>query len=79
MRRLLSAAAAALTLSMGVIAHAADMRRPALKALPPAPIYSWTGCYVGIGGGYGLYNEELALVAAAPPRAYRPAPSSSTG
>lgn len=67
MRRLLSAAAAAaLTLSMGVIAHAADMRRPALKAPPPAPVYSWTGCYVGIGGGYGLYNEELALVAVAP-------------
>ena len=51
---------------MGVIAHAADIARPALKAPPPAPIYSWTGCYVGIGGGYGLYNEELALVAVAP-------------
>ena len=64
MRRLLSAAAAAaLTLSTGVIAHAADMRRPALKAPPPAPVYSWTGCYAGIGGGYGMYNEELALVA----------------
>jgi hypothetical protein len=64
MRKLLfAAAAAALNLSMGVIAHAADMRRPALKAPPPAPVYSWTGCYVGIGGGYGMYNEELALVA----------------
>jgi len=38
-------------------ALAADMARPAYKAPlpPPAPIYNWTGCYVGvnIGGAWG--------------------------
>jgi outer membrane immunogenic protein len=68
MRRILRAAAAAgLTLSMGVIAQAADMRRAVVKAPPPAPpAYGWTGCYVGVGAGYGLSNEELALVTVQP-------------
>jgi outer membrane immunogenic protein len=40
-------------------AAAADMRRPAYKAPPPvmesAPIYNWTGCYIGanVGGLWG--------------------------
>jgi outer membrane immunogenic protein len=62
MRILFLAAAATSTLSMSVIADAADMRAPAYKAEPlPAPALSWTGCYVGAGGGYGTYNEETAL------------------
>jgi hypothetical protein len=61
MKKLLAAAAASLTLSMGVSAHAADLRRPVMKA-PPPPVYNWTGCYVGVGAGYGMYNEETALV-----------------
>src|SRR3981189_2145692 len=35
----------------------------------PAPIAyapSWTGCYVGGGGGYGLWNQENTLFADAP-------------
>jgi outer membrane immunogenic protein len=32
---------------------AADM---ALKAEAPAPVYNWTGCYVGVNGGYGWNN-----------------------
>jgi|SRR5215468_6274523 len=31
-------------------AMAADMP---LKAPPPVPVFSWTGCYIGIQGGYG--------------------------
>jgi outer membrane immunogenic protein len=31
-------------------AMAADMP---LKAPPPIPVFSWTGCYIGIQGGYG--------------------------
>jgi outer membrane immunogenic protein len=31
-------------------ATAADMP---LKAPPPIPVFSWTGCYIGIQGGYG--------------------------
>jgi outer membrane immunogenic protein len=39
-------------------AVAADM---AVKAVRPAPVVaavSWTGCYVGGGGGYGLFHQE---------------------
>ncbi|MGC2075863.1 MAG: porin family protein [Xanthobacteraceae bacterium] len=25
---------------------------------PPAPVYNWTGCFVGAGGGYGMYNVD---------------------
>ena len=40
------------------VASAADLPRPAYKApiFSPAPVYSWTGFYVGIHGGYG-WNE----------------------
>jgi outer membrane immunogenic protein len=76
--RWFAAAAAALTLSMNVSAHGADKplpKAPAPKAITPvykapppaAPTpRSWTGCYVGVGGGYGIYNEESALVTTAP-------------
>jgi outer membrane immunogenic protein len=45
-------------------AVAADMRMP-VKAPPPAApvaVYSWSGCYVGAGGGYGMYNQESQFV-----------------
>lgn len=64
MRTLLLAAIAALTVSMGAAAHAADKRVPVYKAPPPppAPVANWTGCYVGVGAGYGMVSEETALV-----------------
>src|SRR3979411_1489724 len=37
----------------------------------PAPVAyapSWTGCYVGGGGGYGLWNQENTFFANGPPR-----------
>ncbi len=40
-------------------AMAADMPTKApmlMKA--PAPVYNWTGCYIGGGGGYGMWNQE---------------------
>ena len=40
---------------------AADMSAPApmlSKAPVMAPAFSWTGCYVGAGGGYGMWNQE---------------------
>jgi outer membrane immunogenic protein len=45
-------------------AVAADLRMPTkapiLKA-PPAPAYTWTGCYLGGGGGYGWLDQERDL------------------
>jgi outer membrane immunogenic protein len=42
-------------------AVAADMP---VKARPYAPpvvtAYNWTGCYVGAGGGYGMYNQDMS-------------------
>src|SRR5258705_9509455 len=41
-------------------AFAADMpvRTPVSVPAPVAYAPSWTGCYVGGGGGYGLWNQE---------------------
>jgi outer membrane immunogenic protein len=48
-------------------ALAADMApRAYTKAAPIAYAPSWTGCYVGGGGGYGLWNQENTLFADAP-------------
>ena len=50
----------AVALAMAAPATAADLpsRGPITKAPPPvAPIgYNWTGCYVGVNGGYGWSN-----------------------
>jgi outer membrane immunogenic protein len=44
-------------------AFAADMpvKAPIMKA-PPPPAFSWTGCYLGGGGGYGMYDAETTLI-----------------
>ncbi len=41
-------------------AVAADMAPRYTKApmAPPVAVASWTGCYIGAGGGYGLWNQE---------------------
>ncbi|MPZ39617.1 MAG: porin family protein [Rhizobiales bacterium] len=57
----LAAHVAAVSLLCAGSAVAADMRMPtkAPPPLAPAPVaYNWTGCYVGAGGGYGMYNQE---------------------
>jgi outer membrane immunogenic protein len=51
----------AISLLLAGTAAAADLRRPApVKAPAPAPVvtYNWTGCYVGAGGGYGMFNQD---------------------
>src|SRR5438093_1321005 len=61
MRRLLLSA---FLVGIALPAMAADMP---LKAAPrPAPVYNWTGCYVGAGGGYGMFNQEMNFVETAP-------------
>src|SRR6202158_2011747 len=57
MRRLLFATAGLLALAgLTGSACAADMGRPVYKAPPQvyiAPVYNWTGFYIGANGGYG--------------------------
>jgi len=52
----------AISLLIAGSASAADLRRPApVPVRAPAPVvvgYNWTGCYVGVGGGYGLFDQE---------------------
>jgi len=36
---------------------AADMRVKA-PVMPPMPVFSWTGCYLDAGVGYGLWNQD---------------------
>jgi outer membrane immunogenic protein len=46
-------------------ASAADLRRPMpVKAPEPVRVaaYSWTGCYVGAGGGYGMWNQRTTTL-----------------
>jgi len=54
MKKLVTAIAAIALI--GTSAFAADLNKPVYKApppAPPAPVYSWTGWYVGINGGWG--------------------------
>jgi outer membrane immunogenic protein len=48
--------AAALLISSGCVSYAADLP---VKAIPTAPqAFNWTGCYVGVNGGYGWNNSN---------------------
>jgi outer membrane immunogenic protein len=55
----------AVSLLLTGTAAAADLRGPMpVKAPAPAPVvaYNWTGCYVGAGGGYGMFNQETRVI-----------------
>ncbi|HEY6256377.1 MAG TPA: hypothetical protein VIY51_11360, partial [Xanthobacteraceae bacterium] len=45
-------------------AMAADMsvKAPLMKA--PMPVFSWTGCYIDGGVGYGMWNQDHSITAA---------------
>ena len=45
------------------LALAADLRRPLLKALPPPPIVSWTGFYIGANAGGSIGVDSTSQVA----------------
>src|SRR5262245_54284164 len=53
MKKLLITAGTLIVLNVGSAARAADMGVPT-KAPPPAPIFTWTGCFFG-GNGGGLW------------------------
>jgi outer membrane immunogenic protein len=60
LNKLLAVASASALLMASALgaARAADMQ---LKAAPaPAPVYSWTGFYAGLNGGYGLAEDPFS-------------------
>ena len=64
MRKLLLATTALAAL-VGAPAFAADMAARVYKAPPPvAPMFSWTGFYVGLNGGYGWGHDPVSFSAA---------------
>jgi len=65
MKKILVGAIGAVALSMSAPASAADMAaRPYTKAPPPmvAPIYDWTGFYIGGNGGWGRSDSCVDFV-----------------
>jgi outer membrane immunogenic protein len=66
MKKLLMAVTALAALSSAAVAADIPARAPAYKA-PAAvtPTYSWTGCYIGAGGGYGMWEQENQTVTVA--------------
>jgi outer membrane immunogenic protein len=56
MKRILLSVAT--VVAMAAPALAADMRAPAMKAPPMAPVTNWTGCYLAGGAGYGMWNQD---------------------
>ena len=65
MRKILLSGVALLAVSMAAPASAADMAaRPYTKAPPPvvAPIYDWTGFYIGANGGWGQSHNCVDFV-----------------
>jgi outer membrane immunogenic protein len=60
MKKLLLASVAASALTIGHSGNAADLARPVLKAPPPAPVWSWTGCFIGGQVGWGWQRNKVA-------------------
>jgi len=58
MKKLFLASIALVALNAGGSALAADMPVKARPAPPPPPVYSWTGCYIGVNGGYGTARRH---------------------
>jgi len=74
----LAAAIFGAMLTIGPGAEGADLR-PMYKAPPPPPpVYNWTGCYLGLGAGWGKYEEESELITIRALPAFPPTPRSST-
>jgi outer membrane immunogenic protein len=68
MRKLMLATTGLLALATGSAVDAADvfaadLAKPLLKAPPPPLPSNWTGCYLGAGGGYGMWNQDTFAVA----------------
>ena len=58
MNKLLIATTAAVALATVGTAGAADLPMKAPPMVAAAPIYTWTGCYISGGVGYGMFDQE---------------------
>jgi len=65
MRKLVLTATAALIAGPGMAADL-PVRAPAYKAAPLAAVWSWSGLYVGIDGGYGFGNDPFSQTVVQP-------------
>jgi len=56
--KLIVSAAAAVSAMLGIgVASAADLPMKAMPHPAPVPVFSWTGCYIGVHGGGGVMND----------------------
>jgi outer membrane immunogenic protein len=78
MHKLLTAGVALLALGLSVPAQAADMP---VKYVAPAPVFTWTGCYVGVHIGYkwGTSKQTYGGTRAGVPDAFLPVGADLTG
>ncbi len=58
MRKVLGLVGAALLFAGPALAADLGPRPPAYKAAPLAPVFSWTGLYLGVHGGYGWSSSN---------------------
>ena len=49
----------AVATAVGTAAHAADLP---VRSAPPAPVFTWTGFYVGVNAGYGWNTNDDDVV-----------------
>jgi len=52
--------------ALGTAAGAADLSRPVYTKAPVAPVMSWTGFYLGAGGGFGVLRNQTNSVGGTP-------------
>jgi outer membrane immunogenic protein len=62
-------------------ANSADL--PAATApptqLPAAASHTWTGCYLGAGGGYGAWTQDFTATVGGVPLTNQPTPTTNGG
>src|ERR1700712_718783 len=59
MKRILLTATSLMAIAAAApVAQAADLTAPVYKAAVPAPVYNWTGFYIGANGGYAWGQQD---------------------
>ena len=62
MKKILIAAAALSALASASFAADLPPARMPAKVEAPPPVMSWTGCYIGAGAGYGVWNQDHTTI-----------------